>query len=253
MGCAEVLGFEPLKEQCATLNQRAQRNGIAMKYLPWALGDGNEHTLHITNAPMTSSLLPPDRSTVDLFSGLGDMMQVVDSERLQTHRLDDIHEARYTDFLKLDVQGAELMILENAKETLRHASVIQCEVEFVELYTGQPLMADIDSFLRSQGFSFLRFAYTAGRPFRPLQIVGAPYQPISQLLWADAVYVRNYRRLETWSNHQLKATSFLMHQLYEAFDLTTLLLAELDRRYVISYCDPYLSTLLSDSNTFSLG
>jgi FkbM family methyltransferase len=177
MGCAEVLGFEPLKEQCAALNQRAQRNGLAMKYLPWALGDGKEHTLHVTNAPRRSSLFHPDRSTVDLFPGLGEVMQVVDIECLQIRRLDDIQEAQSTDFPKLDAQGAELMFLENGEATLRHVSVIQYEVEFIELYTGQPLMVDVDSFLRSQGFSFLRFSYTAGMPFKPLQMVEMPYQP----------------------------------------------------------------------------
>jgi hypothetical protein len=144
------------------------------------------------------------------------------------------------------------MILENAKETLRHASVIQCRVEFVELYLGQPLMADVDSFLRSQGFTFLRFVYAAGRPFKPLQIIDRPYQSISQLLWADAIYVRDFRRLESWSNHQLRAASFLLHQLYDAFDLTTFLLSELDRRCDIIYSEPYLSTLLLGNQTLGL-
>ncbi|MCP9868714.1 FkbM family methyltransferase [Cyanobium sp. Cruz-8D1] len=142
IGCAEVLGFEPLKDECAKLNDQAEANGIAMRYLPWALGDGNEHTLNITNEPMTSSLFKPARSTIDLFPALGDLMHVVAEETVQTRRLDDIREAAPTDFLRLDVQGAELMILESAKAVLRHVSVIQCEVEFIELYLGQPLMAD---------------------------------------------------------------------------------------------------------------
>ncbi|MFY7697106.1 MAG: hypothetical protein ACOVQK_12230 [Cyanobium sp.] len=41
------------------------------------------------------------------------------------------------------------MALQNATTVLATASVIQCEVEFVELYKGQPLFADVDSFLRS--------------------------------------------------------------------------------------------------------
>lgn len=252
IGCAEVLGFEPLKEQCADLNDQAQKSGTSMRYLPWALGDGNEYTLHITNSPMTSSLFPPARSTVDLFPALGELMQVVKQEVLQTHRLDDIIEAQYTDFLKLDVQGAELMILENAKETLNSVAVIQCEVEFIELYDGQPLMADVDSYLRSQGFAFLRFAYTMGRPFMPLRMKQSPYASMSQTLWGDAIYVRDFRRREEWSDRQLKAAIFVLHELYQAADLTTLLLSELDRRQSSDLTSCYLAALLSSEESIQL-
>jgi protein O-GlcNAc transferase len=243
-GCAEVLGFEPLPDECEKLNQQAQANGTAIHYLPWALGDGLEHTLHITNAPMTSSLFPPARSTVNLFPALGELMQVEKEVRLQTHRLDDIQEAVATDFLKLDVQGAELMVLQNAQETLRSVSVIQCEVEFVELYEGQPLMADVDQFLRSQGFTFMRFAYTMGRPFKPLQQAGNPNAAISQTLWADAVYIRDFRRIQEWSNRQLLAASFILHEVYGAFDATALFLTELDRRNNSNLINCYFGALL---------
>jgi FkbM family methyltransferase len=229
-GCAEVLGFEPLQNECEQLNLKAQQSGAAIRYLPWALGDGLEHTLHITNAPMTSSLYPPARSTIDLFPALGELMQVEEKMRIQTHRLDDIEEAVGTDFLKLDVQGAELMILKNAPECLQNVSVIQCEVEFVELYEGQPLMADVDAFLRSQGFCFLRFAYTMGRAFKPLKRADSPCSAISQMLWADALYVRDFRRLDLWRERQLRAGAFILHEAYEAYDFVLLILQELARR-----------------------
>ena len=252
IGCAAVLGFEPLKKECSQLNSQAQASGMAIQYLPWALGDGQEHTLNITNAPMTSSLFKPARSTVDLFPALGELMQVVSQEVVQTRRLDDVTEAANSDFLKLDVQGAELMILKDGKEALRSLSVIQVEVEFVELYEGQPLMADVDSFLRSQGFIFLKFAYIMGRPFRPLQRKDNPYASISQTLWGDAVYVRDYRRLEQWSIRQLKAAIFLLHELYSAADLSTLLLKELDQRQSSDLKGCYLASLLLSQEDIQL-
>ena len=243
-GCAEVLGFEPLQTECEQLNLKAQQSGAGIRYLPWALGDGLEHTLHITNAPMTSSLYPPARSTIDLFPALGELMQVEEKMQIQTHRLDDIEEAVGTDFLKLDVQGAELMILENARECLKSVSVVQCEVEFVELYEGQPLMADIDAFLRSQGFCFLRFEYTTGRPFKPLKRADSPHAAISQMLWADALYIRDFRRLDLWSEHQLRAGSFILHEAYEAYDFTFLILQELARRGAGELSSWYASALM---------
>jgi protein O-GlcNAc transferase len=242
-GYAEVLGFEPIQEECVKLNKLAIASCGRIRYLPIGLGDGKEHTLHITNAPMTSSLFPPARSTVDLFGALGDLMQVVSEERIKTHRLDDIKEADSTDFLKLDVQGAELMIMENASKALESASLIQCEVEFIELYEGQPLHADVDSFLRTQGFCFLRFAYIMGRPFKPLQYSSNPNAGMSQMLWADAIYIRDFRKLKRWTDRQLRASAFLLHTLYDAFDLTHLILKEVDRREESELASLYLFAL----------
>ncbi|WP_457767095.1 FkbM family methyltransferase [Cyanobium sp. ULC065] len=252
IGCAEVLGFEPLQDSCDQLNAGAKANGAAMLYFPWALGDGNEHTLYITNEPMTTSLFKPARSTVDLFPALGSLMQVVREEAVQTHRLDAISEAHGADFIKIDTQGAELMILQNAQDVLRSVSVVQCEVEFVELYEGQPLMAEVDTFLRSQGFVFHRFSYMIGRPFMPLRITDAPLQAISQNLWGDAIYVRDFRHLSDWNTRQLKAASFLLHELYNSVDLVALLLAELDQRFDAGFCEPYLGSLLFGNQQLSL-
>jgi hypothetical protein len=140
----------------------------------------------------------------------------------------------------LDVQGAELMILEQAQEVLKSVAVIQCKVEFVELYKGQPLMADVDTFLRSHGFCFLRFSYTQGRPFKPLQITNSPYKEISQMLWGDAIYVRDFRMLQQWNMRQLQAAAFILHEVYEAIDLTVILLNELDRREQSGLASCYL-------------
>ncbi len=243
-GCAEVIGFEPLAEECERLNHQAAAQGGAIRYLPWALGDGQEHTLHVTNVPMTSSLYPPARATIDLFPALGELMQVEGEVALRTRRLDDLEDARPADFLKLDVQGAERMVLEHATETLRDVAVLQSEVEFVEIYEGQPLFADVDRLLRSQGFCFLRFAYTMGRPFRPLRQAANPNAALSQLLWADAIYVRDFRQRRRWSERQLKAAAFLLHELYGAFDLVALLLGELDRRQASAWQDCYLGSVL---------
>jgi len=229
-GLAKVWGFEPLQIECDQLNKKVHHRENAIRYLPWALGDGLEHTLHITNAPMTSSLFPPARSTVDLFPLLGELMQVEQQVRVQTHRLDDIEEVAAADFLKLDVQGAELMILKNAQECLRSISVIQCEVEFIELYEGQPLMADIDAFLRSQGFCFLQFVTIMGRPFKQEEDRAYLRRETHQTLWADAIYVRDFRRLDNWRDRHLKAAAFILHEVYHAYNFTIFILKELDRR-----------------------
>jgi hypothetical protein len=251
-GCAEVIGFEPLQEECKRLNQQFAHLGKAVRYLPYALGDGEEHTLHVTNMPMTSSLYPPARATVDLFPGLGELMQVERHEVLRTHRLDDLNEVRPADFLKLDAQGAELMVLQQAKATLADVALVECEVEFVELYEGQPLMADVDAFLRSEGYCFLKFTSLQGRPYKPLAMEAQSLNPISQLLWGDAVYVRDFRLRAGWTDRQLKAACFLLHELYKAADLVSLLLTELDHRNGTDWQSLYLASLLMSEPGFNV-
>ncbi|MEP0913446.1 FkbM family methyltransferase [Leptolyngbya sp. GB1-A1] len=242
-GCTEVIGFEPIAEECERLNASVQSSG-SIRYLPYAIGDGKEHTLNITNVPMTSSLYKPAAKTVDIFQQLGELMQVVKEEATSTKRLDDIKELGCIDFIKMDIQGAELMALENAIETLKHTSVIQCEVEFVELYKGQPLFADVDTFLRSQGFCFLKFTYTMGRPLKPLAMNGNPNQAICQTLWGDAVYVKDFRLRHLLDERVLKSAAFILHEFYQGYDLANLFLAELDRRHNTTRSRDYLSMFL---------
>jgi hypothetical protein len=58
-------------------------------------------------------------------------------------------------FLKLDVQGGELLVLRGAAETLRLTEAVYLEVSFQELYEGQPLIEEVIGFLRSCGFAFV--------------------------------------------------------------------------------------------------
>ena len=56
--------------------------------------------------------------------------------------------------------------MRNAVATLTGTVVIDCEVEFVPMYRGQPLFGDIQCFLREQGFMLHKFIDVDGRAFR---------------------------------------------------------------------------------------
>jgi FkbM family methyltransferase len=58
----------------------------------------------------------------------------------------------HVDFLHLDVQGAELMVLRGASDALSTVATIWLEVEAVELYAGQPLAAQVEAFLARAGY-----------------------------------------------------------------------------------------------------
>jgi len=179
---------------------------------------------------MTSSLFEPNTAFLERFHNLAELCRVVDRRTVVTRRLDDISEIGAVGFLKLDVQGAELKVLTGGVVSLKRTLVVHTEVEFVEIYAGQPLFADIDQFLRGHGFVFHRFAGLEGRTMRPLFHVGDPDHAMSQILWGDAVYVRGVGNPETLGAEELLAQAIILHDVYQSFDLALFCLSHYDAR-----------------------
>ena len=60
------------------------------------------------------------------------------------------------DFIHLDVQGAELMVLKGAGDLIDHVKLIWLEIEAIQLYKGQPLTNDIESFMHDHSFVLVK-------------------------------------------------------------------------------------------------
>lgn len=240
-GLATLLGFEPQAEECARCNAES---GSGYRYLPEAIGDGNSWPFHQCRFAATSSIFEPNTDFVCQFHGLSELMEVVETSTMPTRRLDDIEEARATDFLKLDVQGAELIILQNALETLDHVSMIQTEVSFVPLYKNQPLFADVDSFLREQGFMLHTFLGFGQRALRPLMINSNANAALRQMLWSDVVYVKPFDlSLKGPKPATLLKRAVLYHTLYQSYDFATRALQDYDRRSGSNLTKAYFAAL----------
>lgn len=236
-GQAEVVGFEPNLDALAKLNKA---KGPRETYLAHAVGDGRRHTLRHCVAPGMTSLLQPDPRVLALFHGFAEWARVVRTEEVDTVRLDDVPETLSLDLLKIDIQGAELMVFENALERLRGALVIHTEVEFLPMYIGQPLFSDVDRFLREHGFVLHRFEPLVSRTIKPLLRNNDPYAGFSQLFWADAVFVKDFIRLDNLDSDQLIRLSVILHECYRSYDLVAHLLLEHDRRTRSGFGDRFI-------------
>lgn len=214
-GCT-VVGFEP---QPAALLRLLETKSASETYLPYAVGDGGEHVLHICTAPGMTSLLKPDPRALALFPMFAEWGTVVREEPIQTHRLDDIAEVEHLDFLKIDVQGSELSVFRGGAGKLQHAVAVQTEVSFVPIYENQPPYWMIDRELRSQGFIPHAFVAINRRMILPMSARDDPHQSLNQLLEADIVYVRDFVRTDGASDEQLKHLALIAHTCYTSFDL----------------------------------
>jgi FkbM family methyltransferase len=76
---------------------------------------------------------------------------VVNTEEVETIPLDEIL-AEPVDVLKLDVQGAELDVLQGASNALASALCVEVEVHFPSRPAGSASFAEVDALLRSTGF-----------------------------------------------------------------------------------------------------
>jgi FkbM family methyltransferase len=247
-GRASVIGFEPIAEACESLNQRFQQQHHL--YLPYAIGDGEKHLFHRCNSDMTSSLFEPDLTWMNLFQNLPELCQVTSVQEIDTHRLDDVKEVSSVDYLKIDVQGAELDVLKGATRVLKDALVIHTEVEFSPIYRGQPLFADIDQFLRAQGFMFHRFLALKGRPLASLAASGEAFRTVRQVLWSDAVYIRPILGWNDLATESLLRLAVILHEMYESFDFSAKLLQMYDDRTGTDYCPRYIS-MVEQAGTMS--
>ena len=197
----DVIGFDPLEDR---LRQRQQTGAGSMDLLPYALGDGREHLLHINNDDATSSLFPLNDRHNASFNHLS-TLRTVRTEALRTRRLDEVLPDGPVDFLKLDVQGAELLVLQGGPQTLARTAAVHCEVEFAPIYSGQPLAADVDRHLRAAGFVLVDYLV----PVRYSYLVHSHRNAPDRLLWADAVYMR-----ETMDPEMLFAQALVAAHIY---------------------------------------
>lgn len=216
-----VIGFEPQPERAAA---RRAVDGSGSLILEAFIGDGGVHRFHAASTDASSSLFPLDRRACSAVATLANLHDRPGSD-VVTRRLDDqLHGIGPVDFLKLDIEGAELMALRGAVDVLSRTAVVQAETAFAPFRQGQPLFADVDTHLRASGFGLMRFHAPAMRAATtPSGAAGA-----DRLMWADAVYFADESRA---SDRELLAQAILASGIYGMHTVAERALALYDARH----------------------
>jgi FkbM family methyltransferase len=240
-GRFHVIGFEPVEEQCELLKLLFPKDHT---FLPYFIADGSKRTFHVCSNSYTSSLYEPYSELLDKFQHLEPAIRVTDRFEVQTRWLDDIEEISDIDFLKLDVQGAELDVIKGASRLLKDTLVVHTEVEFIPIYRNQPLFGDVDVALRSHNFLVHKFIRVKGRQMKPFIINDDPFSPLSQVLYAEAaVYVKNFMEFEALAADKLLRLATILHDVYRYYDLCALALDHYDHKKGTSLNQDYLHRL----------
>ncbi len=225
-GVAHVTGFEPDPRAFAKLQATANEH---MRYVQAVVGDGTPGTFYKTTFRYTSSLYEPDLEFLDRFANLSLLSQPMTQNATLTQRLDDLIAASEVDFLQMDVQGGELRVLKGAPRLLSKVLLVVTEVAFVAMYKKQPLFADIDTHMRSAGFSLHRFLEPFSNYLNPVP-EGAPPDGASQLLFTNAIYIPSLDAVDRLPVPRLLKLVAILHDCFNSWDLCLHLLDRLAAR-----------------------
>lgn len=201
----KVYAIELDPDECARLNELEAINFASRThYFPVALSSKKEkRSFYLTKDPACSSIYPPIEYLAYRFKEL-DCIKPTAIESFDFITLDNWaadNGIGQVDFLKLDTQGSELEILKGSAQTLSKTSLVEIEVEFSPIYEGQPLFADVDTFMRANGFVLWNLSnlvhYSVNEDPQILSTLTSFHNskkfdlpnPGGQLYWAHALYV----------------------------------------------------------------
>ena len=149
----EVVAFDPDPRA----SEDFSKLDFDVDFYPYAVAGSNGlRTLYLTRKSHCSSLLKP-LPTRDL------RYQVEKEITVKCRTLNSLN--IHADIIKIDVQGAELEILQEANITLMNSHAVELEVWFDKKYTGQARLEDIHEFMINLGFESAGFSslYFDGR------------------------------------------------------------------------------------------
>ena len=150
-------------------------------------------TLNVYSSPDLSSFLEFDQGLTHRYRYPD--IHLVDRIDIECDTLDNVSARRHEspDFLCLDTQGTELMVLRGAERILKHSVIgLRCEVEFIPLYQNQPLFDQVWRFLAERGFRLVRFE-KCGSGVTGISTDAGPFSlsvDDAAPAWADAILVR---------------------------------------------------------------
>lgn len=234
-----TIGFEANEALCVERQQHAPEKD---KFYPYFIGDGQKRTFYEYYNPENSSLFKPNTELIHKFQDLG-RIKTINEYEVETTRLDDVG-IDDADFIKLDIQGAELMALQNGRELYKKATLLDVEVEFLPIYQDQPLYGDIEKELGNNDFHLMKFNEIFSRQLAPCFLQNDYQHGGGIYLWANsAFFMRDLTSLATLPDNKLLKMAFLIDAIWNHMDVPMHILSIIDSRNGTNFLQGYMRSI----------
>ena len=199
--------FDADEAESARLNAQTHPHAEQRVFPRFIGGETGVTRFHIYAEGGRSSVYLPSERYMEAFGEAAEF-RLEQTVELPCITLDEVVAAealKPPDMLKLDTQGSELDILRRSTATLRSAHLVEVEVEFTEMYEGQPQFHDVAGFFAERGYELL---YLNRQFSQRKEIYGGPAR--GQITFADALFGRRADQLDGASDASLIAYALLL-------------------------------------------
>lgn len=231
-GHLAVISFDP----ASLLNNRVevlQEYGELHHYPHALLGDGQPATLYATlNAEKGSTLKPLPKDSQPEY--LRDKLKVLAELPINSVALDQIEGLPSVDALVLDDLHDAMKVLENGKETLKDALLIQVRVAFQPTHERQPNLAELQHWASRNGFRFYSLTNLQYYSHFTKNVSGVKSEA-SELVSADALFILAGKERSSSRLKRCEKLSFILHSMYGINDMAYALLQEVDAKKAARY------------------
>ena len=216
--------FDADEQECARLNQQNTPN---VTYIPAVIaGKVGEATLYETRLNESVGLYQTNQKFFGRLLNC-ENARLMGTKLVATTTLDEVrkvYDIPAPDFIKLDVEGAELDILQSTD--LSGTFGFFSEFRFHRAINGCPTFAELDIFANGKGFMLFDIMFTRQSrktlPYKAPRIMHWPngerfhaYTTFGQVMDGDALYLRDAVRFKLTRNQILKAAC-----IFESFNLS---------------------------------
>ncbi len=172
----DAIGFEPDEQECERLSQSGSSLWKSVTFIPFAVASNNGVSdLYLTDSPESASLRPHNAGLVEEF-GFDNMHVDKRKVPVKSLTLNALLEKAYfprVDYLKVDIEGAELEVLQAGDKVMRDVAALKVECSFLEQRIDQALIWDVAQYLVRDGFNIVELRDI--RSWRRRPVAAHPY------------------------------------------------------------------------------
>lgn len=195
----DAVGFEPDPAEYARLQDAPSSPWKSFTLLPTGVsGETGPRQLYIPEDPQSASLLEHDNAIGEKFDK-PQFFRLRRTETVDTLSLSDALRQSgldRIDFLKIDIEGAELEVFRSSEALMANVLAVKTEVSFIPFRKDQPLAGEVGEFLRQNGFELMDIITPAhwrrhGYLIHPYYSAESPPYSRAQIVQADYLLFRD--------------------------------------------------------------